>query len=211
MRRIAFLAALLLAYGCGSPPKPVETKPNAAGCCARYSDFTFEPLPLGKEVKLTVSEASPVFNFAGGASHFVALRIPQEFDKGTFIVRSHPERSSGLVPSYFFPAVTFLDERHGELATLSDERFAFSSYGFGGEQTFVAQIPVPAGARYAVIHTPRNKVGTQHAVSAEVPSNVIVGPALIPLPDRRVTKTPRLGPTGSVTASLLPPGQGKAR
>ena len=126
MRRIALLAVLLLAYGCGSPPKPVETKPTAGGCCSRYSDFTFEPLPLGKEVKLTVSETSPVFAFAGGASHYVALRMPEQSDKGTFIVRSHPERSvRAVVPWYFFPAVTFLDERHGELATLSDERFAF--------------------------------------------------------------------------------------
>lgn len=194
---------LLLLEGCAQVP---SLPPDSAKvCCSRYADFNFSPLTPGGEVRFNISESSPIFSFREGRSYFVALRLPLPIEKNELLIRAYPSSLLTASAWYYFPVVTFLDEQYGELESITDERFAFDLYGWSGHATHVAKIPVPLRARYAVIHTPKLKVGTTHTSIAEMRSTTYMfGTMVISTPGGVGKAKSRLGPIGPIKVTFQP-------
>jgi len=164
--RLVLLAAAAAAAACTSstPLSDLGLLDSALLCCA---DSRQIPIPgaLRTELRASLTAASPVFLFSSGRSRAYGFELPdiagpwqvemRALPMGT--VRKHP--SGGLARAYVFPALLFLDRDRKPLADEYDDELVAECLGFNCAYTLVAAVPVPAAARYAVLHTLYARIG----------------------------------------------------
>ncbi|MDT3735781.1 MAG: hypothetical protein ROZ00_06125 [Denitratisoma sp.] len=165
-------------YGCSSLPRQIEQLSGIAPCCVDASQFRFEVLKQGEEIKTSFSESSPVFNFHTGKSYFAAFQLPPSNRAGSNLsVRTFWAATKLEQPQVFCPSVTFYDE---DFKPITTELFMLSYHPGatkeGGQWRSMA--PVPSEALYAVMHAETRRIGNLLAITTGTvaPPLLLVGP-----------------------------------
>jgi hypothetical protein len=106
-------------------------------------------MPLGQELELSLTPATPTYDFGGQRQHVAAFKIPDGLSATVIQVKTYLSgvfiwNMSALVPEF-----VFLDGSYKVLATRPTENFqratGFWRSGVNG------RVAVPAGARYFVV------------------------------------------------------------
>ena len=145
---VAVLCASSLS-GCATGPKVEAYTPPATVCCSSLSTLPFRPMPLGQEVAVNLTPASPTYDFSGQRQHIAALRIPDGFSATVIQVRTYLSGIFVWNMSALLPEFVFLDRSYQVLATRPTENFQRAS-GFW-RSGVNGRVAVPAGARYFVV------------------------------------------------------------
>jgi len=165
--RLVLLAAAAAAASCTSstPAVNLSALDGAALCCTEARQI---PIPgaLRTELRASLTPASPVFLFSSGRSRAYGFELPdvplpyaiemRALPMGT--VRGHP--SGGVARAFVFPALLFLDGNRRPLDDEYDDELVAQCVGFNCDYSLTSRVPVPAGARYAVLHTLYARIGT---------------------------------------------------
>src|SRR5687768_12846220 len=145
---LAILCAFTLS-GCATQSKVEGYAPPAAACCSSFSVLPLGTMPLGQELELSLTPASPTYEFSGQRQHVAALKIQDGFSATVIQVRTYLSGIFVWNMSALLPEFVFLDERYKVLATRPTESFqrqtGFWRSGVNG------RVAVPAGARYFVV------------------------------------------------------------
>lgn len=145
---LAVLCASTLS-GCATQSRVEEYTVPATACCSSLSALPFRPMPLGQELELSLTSASPTYDFSGKRQHVAAVKIPDGFSATVIQVKTY---LSGLFVwnmSALLPEFVFLDDRYQVLATRPTENYQRAT-GFW-RSAVNGRVAVPAGARYVVV------------------------------------------------------------
>jgi hypothetical protein len=168
--RLVLVIAAAAGSACTSsaPLSDLATLDSTPLCCA---DSRQIPIPgtLRSELRASLTAASPVFLFSSGRSRAYGFELPEgeapyeiqmrALPMGT--VRGHP--SGGSARSFVFPALLFLDGDRKPIADESEDRIVAECVGgFSCDYSLSAQVAVPPGARYAVLHTLYARIGVYY-------------------------------------------------
>ena len=151
IRAAIVLGVCLVLAGCAIPSERLVA---AKVCCQHPREFEYKDMPPKGELEAVIGVDYPVYEFPGGRSYFEALRLAP----GAGVLRVHAQRSPPhLSRGYFCASVTFLDERHEPIETRYEPPVV-RRYP-DGLVSLVADYRVPAGARYAVLHSEEKRNG----------------------------------------------------
>jgi hypothetical protein len=191
--------------GCAPAASGVKSLAAAPVCCGSYSDLASVEWGASTERRLEIDEKSPVFVFDMGRSRFAAVGLPAYAADSDLYIRSHPTALIRFASTFFLPAVTFLDRTRTKIAITIDPAPTIDSHGLLGTTTLLARIPVPTDARYAVIHTPEEVIGSKFsAVGRTASTAFMAGGTFVVIPSMSRNFTWTLGPTGILSLSLAP-------
>ena len=113
------------------------------------SEVTFRPIPLGQDLELGLSAASPTYEIGGKRRHFVALKIPDGFEATAIEIKSYLTTAFLPRASAVVPELVFLDGNHRVLDTRPAEDFeVLRDFGRSG---VTGRVNVPVTARYFMV------------------------------------------------------------
>jgi hypothetical protein len=151
------IAAMVLLTCAGASNEKIESAQRSLGasCCKSFQELPFKDLGKGTSLRLEVDVDAPVFDFAEGKSRFAAFRLAPD-DRPTRLRIKTPIVGRPLPGAFvLYPAVTFLSAEFRRIQFV-EPRLKYNQLG-----AWIAEVPVPAEASYAVIHTPTERVGTR--------------------------------------------------
>jgi hypothetical protein len=168
---LAALAAALLA-GCASAPGPGEIArlDQSALCCASARELPIAGA-LQDTLPVSLSTASPVFLFPTGPAYAYGFELPERPRTYRLELRALPggwapfKDSTGqaLAQRYVPAAVLFLDiNRKIILDDTPRDTRAECTRPYRCQFELVGTLPVPDGARYAVVHARYERIGQQY-------------------------------------------------
>lgn len=203
MQCIAGICVLAIA-GCASTARDLKSLDERAVCCASFRDIEIVK-KLGKEpVNLEINSSSPIFAFGSGKAFFEGLMFDAVPENSQLHVRTFFYGVTAIDAHYFYPGVTFLDGDRMPLALSLPERLKFELFGWDGKATWVATIPIPTNARFALFHTPRDKVDTKYSGPAYAyGSTYMIGKTFLTMPGGNITAVGHFGGTGRIAVSFL--------
>ena len=185
---------------------------EAAPCCRKLADMNFRALPASGKQSYTINQASPSYQFAGGRSRFVALKLPQSGSPYSIAIRSvvTPSNLPGTGRLYIFaPEVMLLDQDFKVVALQRDAVFAPVPASMMPPRSASLQAQLGAAeldqASYLVLHTSRKAIETDlntwrpgfipvagGVIPTGLPASVVLEPAISG--EIEVTVTPQQAP-----------------
>jgi hypothetical protein len=145
-------ALSIAAAGCTSIDPQKRQLEAAKNCCQGAHEFRYTDLPETAELRITVSDKSPVFEFPSGRSYFEAVRLGRADHTGKLRIKIHP---SAIGWWQLCPSLTFLSARYETIQTRYETpRWRLLLFG----SFFWAEYKVPAGTAYAVIHSEADRI-----------------------------------------------------
>jgi hypothetical protein len=160
------LAGALAACTSSTPTTDRElNRLDAAPLCCTDSSRIPIPGSLQSELRVSLDAASPVFLFASGRSPAYGFELPDLGEPYQIEMRALPRGGVNFGPTgnfarlYVFPAMLFLDDKRAPLADEYSNELVAQCVGLGCDYALRSRVPVPAGARYAVLHTTYAKIG----------------------------------------------------
>ena len=201
---VSVFVAPLAISGCASTRSDLAKLDATAPCCATFSEMTFRQ-KLGREpASLEINSDSPVFSFNTGKAFFEGASLDAVTLGAKLEVRTFFYGITAIDAHYFYPVILFLDSSHKILATVYPERLQFELFGWDGKATWVGTLPIPPEARFAVFHTPRDKVDTKYSGPAVARgSTYMIGKTFISFPGGNITAVGNFGGTGRITARMV--------
>jgi maltose operon periplasmic protein len=152
---IAIMSALsIAAAGCRSVEPQKRQLDAAKTCCQGAHEFRYTDLPETADLRISISDKSPVFEFPSGRSYFEAVRLGRAEQAGKIHIKIY---ASNIGWWQLCPSLTFLSARYETIQTryetprLNRPMFGYASYS--------AEYKVPAGTVYAVIHSEADRIG----------------------------------------------------
>ena len=146
---------MIVLTGCAGflPPQHDAALERSAVCCRDFASLPFRDLAPGQKIRALVGPDTPAFQFPQGKSFFLAVRLAPG-GQGSLVVRTYAQNMLDNRNGHVFvPRVTFLSARFDVLASTLPE-FTVQGPRLGiGESSWRLDLPVPAGAAYAVVHT----------------------------------------------------------
>lgn len=138
-----------------------EVMAAGASCCARLAELPYDTLTFGETSTKIVDLASPVFDFDGERSRFLAWALPRTGTPYAITIRSvvTPSNLPALPRFYIFaPTVTLLDAEFRVLATWERGRFVPQPASMlplrqASIQAHIPLVGALACARYLILHT----------------------------------------------------------
>lgn len=230
--RLATLGVAMLA-GCATGPyvpyqQRLERLHAVVPCCATTKDLPISA-SLEDELRVSLEETSPVFEFATGRSPFFGFRLPEISEAYALELRTSggdpidmrtlaipgAKRVPGASPEadeepfdvkyhmghrFLYPAVLFLDETRQPISVGEDTHMSAPAGTLG----LVAKVGVPRGARFAVLHTPASKVGQTYEASDVAYTCQYLVYAVI-CGNQQYTRRALFGPIGDIKVVLKKP------
>jgi len=211
---LAALAATILS-GCTSSARLSQEElaqlDSAPLCCKTSRDI---PIPglLQTQLRASVTASSPVFLFPAGRSRAYGFELPDRLPPYEIELRALPMRRISSTPTgnlarvYFYPALMFLDDHRDVITDESSNQPVAECIGFGCEYSLRFEVPVPSGARYAVLHTVYPKIGADYSTTPQAPraDSPLADKALV-YPGRPQQVFAQFGALGDVVVSVRAP------
>lgn len=175
-----------------------EVLSAASPCCRELATVAPGALPSSGKQSYTINQSSPVFDFPGGRSRFVALKLPQTQAPYSVSIRSvaTPSNLPATGRLYIYsPEVLLLDADFKVLARQQDTVFTPVPASMMPPRSASLQAQLTAadlaGARYLVVHTSRKALETElntwrpgvlpvagGAIPTGIPSRVLLEPSI---------------------------------
>lgn len=138
---------------------------DATPCCRDLATVNYQALPASGKQSYSINERSPVYDFPGGRSRFVALELPQAPTPYGLAIRSvvTPSNLPGTGRLYIFsPEVLLLDRDFKPVAPERNIFFAAVPASMMPPRSASLQAHLSATdlaqARYLVLHTSRKAI-----------------------------------------------------
>ena len=127
---------------------------------SEFSALPYERIPIGKPFQSEITKSSPAFAFDEGTSHLRAYVLPESAESHSIQILTNTV-GIWMPNSYvFYPFLTFLDSSYAVVAKVDPELAYRNNYWSSKKSGWGAEVSVPPGARYLVLHCPESKVGT---------------------------------------------------
>ena len=154
--RVILAAIIVLICGCSSNETIQSVRqPPGASCCKSFDELPFRDIGRGTSLRVEVDVDTPVFDFPEGKSRFAAFRLAPDDKPGRLRIKTSIVGRPLNLAFVFYPAVTFLNADFRRIQ-LIEPRLKYDQLG-----AWIGEVPVPSQTKYAVIHTPTEKVGTR--------------------------------------------------
>lgn len=210
MRNYSVLVISVVLTACASPvPREWIRLEHAASCCDGFASLHYQSLPVGELLKSELSASSAVFDFPEGKSYFAAYNISGSFTGGTVYVAGYGSGFAKSDASWFYPAVTVLNEEFLPIG-YSDDGVPIHSGGYWhGETTIENRMhDVSERAKYVIVHFPARARNGRIGGSLDQANTVeVVSGNAVPGGARNVTIDIPLAPVGRFKIAVLPKGQ----
>lgn len=203
---LSILAVTILSACAVSPDIQRNALAAATSCCRAIGEIPITDV-LGAKESIDITLESPVFDFSTGRSHFASFALPDPSSGKRLELRAvigTPTIVDGLGGhTSFFPAVTFLDEKHEPLGTAYDEKPTAQLNGGWSRGSFLSYANIPENARYAVLHTVPRKFGELYTGYVDAPGmTMMAGSVPIKMGAGRGPMRTVFVSTGTVMVSL---------
>jgi hypothetical protein len=169
--RFAPAAAVLVIAACTSSSyiSELQRLDSAPLCCEDSRQLPVSGA-LQTQLRVSLSDASPVFLFPSGRSRGFAFSLPDLPGPYEIEMAAQPmgvggvhPATGGLAQKYVYPAVLFLDADRKAIVDDHDDELIVECPGFACKFTLTGRVPVPAEARYAVVHTLYERIGLYYS------------------------------------------------
>lgn len=165
---MTLLGATAMVMGCANVDQQRELLDRPGACCTAITDAPATPISSAPQV-IRISATDPIGEFPEGKSRFKVLALPANASQSTQVIKLRAMTQftkvfsgGGSWAPYFHPAVTFLDANRNVVSTVVATEDPPKPDGCGphfGCAIVEVEAPVPAAARYVVIHQPQKLLG----------------------------------------------------
>lgn len=162
---------------------------SARSCCTDLSVIPYEAFVVTKETQFILTKTSPVYDFPSGRSRLAAFALGPEAT-GYMVVS--PGTSGGRTSM----SATCADFKHAFTIGGGSERYRaiepIATFLGADRQILRAgvpalshdtgdyRIPIPDGAKFAVVHTDPNRYGRDRQIFVNPTSTAVVMPGVVP-------------------------------